>query len=68
MCFRGTRIAIDVHESEATYEIVDGTDLVTKHHGEPITITAGAPLTMPIPKAPDLERPASPSGREPRRH
>ncbi|MEV6240493.1 glycosyl hydrolase family 65 protein [Lentzea sp. NPDC051838] len=68
MCFQGTRIAIDVHETEATYRIVDGAELRTKHHGEPITITADTPVTLPIPKAPELERPPSPFGREPRRH
>jgi len=68
MCFRGTRISVEVTESEATYRIVDGTELRTKHHGEPITITADTPLTMPIPAAPELERPKSPFGREPRRH
>ncbi|WP_330274423.1 family 65 glycosyl hydrolase [Lentzea sp. NBC_00516] len=68
MSFQGTRISVDVCESEATYRIVDGTSLTTKHHGETITITADAPVTMPIPKAPDLERPPSPFGREPRRH
>ena len=68
MAFQGTRIAIDVCETEATYRIVDGTELRTKHHGKPITITAERPVTMPIPKAPELERPKSPYGREPRRH
>ncbi|KJK44199.1 glycosyl hydrolase [Lentzea aerocolonigenes] len=68
MAFQGTRIAIDVCETEATYRIVDGTEFSTKHHGEPITITADTPVTMPIPKAPELERPPAPFGREPRRH
>jgi alpha,alpha-trehalose phosphorylase len=68
MAFQGTRIAIDVCETEATYRIVDGTEFRTRHHGEPITITADTPVTMPIPKAPELERPPSPFGREPRRH
>lgn len=68
MSFQGTRIGVEVREGEATYRIVDGTELSTRHHGEPITITADAPVTMAIPKAPDLERPKSPHGREPRRH
>jgi alpha,alpha-trehalose phosphorylase len=68
MAFQDTRISIDVCETEATYRIVDGTELKTRHHGEPITITPAAPVTMPIPKAPELERPKSPFGREPRRH
>jgi alpha,alpha-trehalose phosphorylase len=67
MAFQGTRISIDVCETEATYRIVDGTELKTRHHGEPITITVDEPVTMPIPKAPELERPKSPFGREPRR-
>ncbi|SES36388.1 alpha,alpha-trehalose phosphorylase [Lentzea xinjiangensis] len=66
MCFRGTRIAVEVREAEATYRIVDGAKLETRHHGEPITITADQPVTMPIPAAPRLERPALPFGREPR--
>lgn len=67
MAFQGTRISIDVCETEATYRIVDGTELKTRHHGEPITITVDEPVTMPIPKAPELERPKLPFGREPRR-
>ncbi len=68
MSFQGTRIRVDVGETEATYQIVDGTELRTRHHGEPITITTATPVTLPIPKAPELERPSSPFGREPRRH
>ncbi|MFD5831490.1 glycoside hydrolase family 65 protein [Lentzea sp. NPDC060358] len=67
MAFQGTRIAVEVRGGEATYRIVDGTELKTKHHGEPITITAGSPVTMPIPAAPELDRPEQPFGREPRR-
>ncbi|SDF82530.1 alpha,alpha-trehalose phosphorylase [Lentzea fradiae] len=67
MAFQGTRIAVEVRGGEATYRIVDGTELTTKHHGEPITIKAGEPVTVPIPKCPELERPRLPFGREPRR-
>ncbi|WP_434445802.1 glycoside hydrolase family 65 protein [Lentzea sp. E54] len=68
MCFQGTRISVEVAGNEATYRIVDGTRLETRHHGEPITITANGPVTMPIPAPPDLERPQGPFGREPRRY
>ncbi|MEU7476161.1 glycosyl hydrolase family 65 protein [Lentzea sp. NPDC042327] len=67
MSFRGTRIGVEVTETEATYRIVDGTELTTRHHGERITITEGNPVTMPLPPAPELERPKGPYGREPRR-
>ncbi|MFI6095544.1 glycoside hydrolase family 65 protein [Lentzea sp. NPDC051213] len=67
MSFQGSRIAVDVSATEATYRLVDGPELATTHHGEPIAITADQPVTLPIPKAPDLERPQGPAGREPRR-
>ncbi|GLZ31669.1 glycosyl hydrolase [Lentzea sp. NBRC 105346] len=67
MCFRGTRFRVSVRREDATYEIVSGDALELRHHGEPIKVKPDAPVTMPIPPAPSLPRPAQPAGRDPRR-
>jgi alpha,alpha-trehalose phosphorylase len=37
----------------------------TAHHGEPITISADAPVSRPIPPAPQRDAPQQPPGRAP---
>ncbi|MBW4716935.1 glycoside hydrolase family 65 protein [Saccharothrix obliqua] len=67
MFFQGTKLCIDVTEGEATYRIVAGGPLHTSHHGEPLTVQPGAPVTMPVPeppRPPDIRQPAN---RAPRR-
>jgi alpha,alpha-trehalose phosphorylase len=65
LSYRGSRFAVEVDRSAATYRLIAGGDVKTAHHGEPITISAAEPVTRPIPSAPDRPRPAQPSGRAP---
>lgn len=67
LSYRGSRFAVDVDRTAATYRLIAGADVTTAHHGEPITITAGEPITRPIPPAPDRPRPTQPTGRAPHR-
>jgi alpha,alpha-trehalose phosphorylase len=69
MCYRGSRVAVDIGQDRATYRLVSGPELRTTHHGEPIVVTADEAVTRTIPAAPKRERPSQPPGREPyRRH
>ena len=64
--FRRRRLRVTVTRSEATYELLDGAQIEVTHHGESLTLGAGAPVTRPIPAAPRLPAPTQPPGREPR--
>jgi alpha,alpha-trehalose phosphorylase len=69
MRIRGRRIRVEVDHDEATYTLMLGDVLEVVHHGEPITVRRGSPVTMAIPSAPARVPPDQPPGREPiRRH
>ena len=65
--FRGTCLRVEVRPREATYDVVSGDPLPTSHHGEEITVTAGTPVTRPIPPRLAVEPVTQPAGRAPRR-
>jgi len=65
MCYRGSRFAVDIDRTAATYRLIAGADVKTAHHGEPITVAAGDPVTRPIPPAPERPKPTQPDGRAP---
>ena len=49
------------------YTLRAGEPLEIEHHGEPITLTDGRPVTAPVVLPPARERPVQPAGREPAR-
>ncbi|GAA0207334.1 glycosyl hydrolase family 65 protein [Saccharothrix mutabilis subsp. mutabilis] len=65
MSYRGTRLCVTVGREEATYRIVSGGALRTEHHGKPIVVEPGTPLTLPIPEPPTPPEVRQPHGREP---
>jgi alpha,alpha-trehalose phosphorylase len=65
LLFRGRRLRVEVHPDHATYELRDGDPLELIHHGEEVTVTRDAPLTRPVPPAPQCPAPKSPAGRAP---
>ena len=67
LMFRRRRLTVEATKSKATYRLLDGEPLEVGHHGEPITIAVGAPVTRPIPPAPVRPAPSQPPGREPLR-
>jgi alpha,alpha-trehalose phosphorylase len=67
LMFRRRRLTVEATKSKATYRLLDGEPLEVAHHGEPITIAVGAPVTRPIPPAPVRPAPSQPPGREPLR-
>jgi alpha,alpha-trehalose phosphorylase len=65
---RGRRLRVAVTATEATYTVDDGAPMHVIHHGQPLTITAHAPLVAAIPAPPPTPpTPTPPPGREPTR-
>ena len=67
LLFRGRRLKVDVTKRDATYTLLDGEPLKIGHHGAPLTVGSGAPVTETIPPAVERPRPRQPTGREPAR-
>jgi alpha,alpha-trehalose phosphorylase len=67
LTFRGRCLMVEVRSDEATYEVTSGEALSVTHHGDPVELRPGAPVSRPIPPVPHRERPRQPPGREPRR-
>ncbi|HSO99787.1 MAG TPA: glycosyl hydrolase family 65 protein [Solirubrobacteraceae bacterium] len=65
----GRRLTVEVDHHAARYQLLDGGEpLKFAHHGERVSVSAGAPLECDIaPLTPSLARPPSPPGREPAR-
>jgi alpha,alpha-trehalose phosphorylase len=62
--YRGRRLLVEVQPREATYSLLEGSQLEIVHHGERATVDH-RPVTRPIPPAPKRERPTQPRGRVP---
>ncbi|WP_018681200.1 glycoside hydrolase family 65 protein [Actinokineospora enzanensis] len=65
MCFRGSRIQVEITRAQATYRLISGDPVETSHHGNPVKIDTE--VVLPIPPAPEFPTPTAPSGRTPRR-
>ncbi len=63
LLWRGQRLRVAIGKSEATYSIRDGYGTIVDllHYGEPVTVSAGNPVRLPIPPC----RPLTPAPREP---
>ena len=62
-------LAVDLDRTEgqdsAGYELVQGEELTTSHHGRPVQVRAGAPVRLPVPELPEVEPVHQPAGRAP---
>jgi alpha,alpha-trehalose phosphorylase len=65
--FRGRKLMVEASNATATYTLLEGEPLSLSHHGEAITVAAGAPVEQRIPPAPERPAPTQPPGREPQR-
>jgi alpha,alpha-trehalose phosphorylase len=71
LLWRGLRLRVSVRPEEVTYYLregdhEDGSGLDLMHHGEPVTVTIGKPVTRPVPEAPPAgPEPKQPAGRAP---
>jgi alpha,alpha-trehalose phosphorylase len=67
LVFRGRRLHVDVTKRDATYTLREGDPLRIAHHGRPLDLSAGKPVTEAIPPFTERPRPSQPPGREPLR-
>ena len=65
MCFRGRRLRVEVTHRQATYSLLQGSQLDLTHHGDLITVTADRPVSCPIPALAATATPTQPRGRSP---
>jgi alpha,alpha-trehalose phosphorylase len=65
--YRNRYLRVSTTPEAATYALLDGEPLEVTHHGAAFLLSAQAPVTRPIPPAPQRPRPSQPPGREPRR-
>ncbi|HLJ08888.1 MAG TPA: glycosyl hydrolase family 65 protein [Acidimicrobiia bacterium] len=65
LTFRGSLLKVEVSGDRAIYTLVSGPPLTTTHHGHPLTVAPGPPVTLGIPAAPARSRPEQPPGRAP---
>jgi len=63
----GRRLRVEVTSAAATYALLEGAPLQLVHHGEPITVTTGEPLSRPIVRIVAPAEPTQPAGRAPQR-
>ncbi|MBB5800714.1 alpha,alpha-trehalose phosphorylase [Saccharothrix ecbatanensis] len=67
MAFRGTRFAVEVEPGSVTYRIVAGEALRTRHHGVPVLVEPGRPVTLSTPDPPEPPVLNQPPSRAPAR-
>ena len=69
LLWHGLRLRVDIRAHEATYTLRNGADdsaMDLRHHGEPVRVTSGTPVTLAIPpRAPAGPTPQQPPGRAP---
>ena len=65
LLWRGERLRVSVAAHQATYEVRAG-EVTLRHHGRPVTVTAGEPVSLPIPPLVGVgPAPTQPAGRAP---
>ncbi|NHC47447.1 glycoside hydrolase family 65 protein [Motilibacter aurantiacus] len=67
---RGHRVRVETDGRSATYSVAsDGTETTEElevfHHGEPVTLTPGEPVSLPVPQVQAPRAPQQPPGRRP---
>jgi alpha,alpha-trehalose phosphorylase len=65
LTFRGRRLLVEVTRAHATYKLLDGAPLEVSHHGQPVTVAVGEPVTGAVPPAAARPTPGQPPGRAP---
>ncbi|MFF8732427.1 glycoside hydrolase family 65 protein [Streptomyces sp. NPDC015171] len=62
---RGRRLKVEIEQTRVRYRLVEGEPLEVRHFGEPLTVTAEAPVERRVPPAPARPEPQQPQGRRP---
>jgi alpha,alpha-trehalose phosphorylase len=64
MCFRGSKIVVEVRPDRVGYRLVAGEPVQLSHHGDEFTLGT-EPVILPVPAAPSNPAPRQPHGRAP---
>jgi alpha,alpha-trehalose phosphorylase len=67
LSYRGARLLVEVGHESARYTLRGGEPLELHHHGERVTLSAGASATLEIPRLAARKAPSQPPGRAPTR-
>jgi alpha,alpha-trehalose phosphorylase len=67
ICYRGSRLKVEVHGRQARYSLLEGDALEIVHNGTPFTVTSAKTVTQRIAPSPQLDPPRQPRGRTPAR-
>jgi alpha,alpha-trehalose phosphorylase len=65
LAFAGRSLHVEVSHRQASYSLLDGAPLEITHHGKRAKLTSKRALVRAIPRAPAVEAPKQPPGREP---
>ena len=65
LAYRGRALAVEVAAGQARYELRSGPPIELWHHGEPLRLAGGEPVTRPVPALAARPRPPHPPGRPP---
>ena len=66
IAMRGRRLGVEITSTSASYTLHTGEPLLIAHHGQPITVTAGDPISRLIPTSSvTTPQPTQPPGRAP---
>jgi alpha,alpha-trehalose phosphorylase len=65
LCWHDCHLWVSATPNEATYQLKRGDLIEISHHGQPITVKPGEPVTRAIPPAPQRPRPRQPATRAP---
>jgi alpha,alpha-trehalose phosphorylase len=65
ICFRDSRLRVEVDQTHARYSLRQGQSLEITHHGRSLTVTANRPVTHRIPDIVPGPTPRQPPGRVP---
>ncbi|MDP8937125.1 MAG: family 65 glycosyl hydrolase [Actinomycetota bacterium] len=63
--YRDRSVRVAATATEATYRLRKGEPLEVTHHGEPLLLMPGEPVSRSIPACPSVPRPPQPPGRAP---
>lgn len=65
MRYRGRGLRVELEREQVRYELLTGEALEVLHHGEPLSLSPGAPAFASYPALPSMGRVEQPSGRLP---
>jgi alpha,alpha-trehalose phosphorylase len=65
--FQDRSLLVEVSSKEATYSLLEGSDLKIRHHGRALTVKSDSPATRAIPSIRPGDPPSQPPGRAPQR-